>query len=335
MGRMYRVGEVAALTGVSVRTLHHYDQIGLLRPSGHSEAGYRLYAGEDVLRLQQVLTLRYLGFPLRQIGALLHQPELSLVASIQAQRQALRDRVAELERVEAVLGDLLAHRQTTGAWAWEKVIKAVALVQDGLDQKGATMERIRSYYTPEELAQFEELARRVPAEERAAIEQGWPALLADVRANRHLDPASPEAKALADRWDALTERLQQQYAAFPELWQRIGENYQAGRFEGVEGAPQTEDVTFIERVKAARSASSASLGRHGRGARARPRDGRAPRESVRRGRHPHIARSTTSARPLSSRRADVVRASQWRGGPRSGADVGRQVLAGEGGAGGD
>src|SRR5215208_3975928 len=62
MGRYYRVGEVAALTRVSVRTLHHYDRIGLLRPAQHSAGGYRLYGESELLRLQQILTLRYLGF---------------------------------------------------------------------------------------------------------------------------------------------------------------------------------------------------------------------------------------------------------------------------------
>ena len=68
----YRVAQFAALTGVSIRTLHHYDSIGLLSPTDRSEAGHRLYSAEDLLTLQQILTLRYLGFELRQIGELLH-----------------------------------------------------------------------------------------------------------------------------------------------------------------------------------------------------------------------------------------------------------------------
>src|SRR5215210_1935341 len=118
MERLYRVGEFAALTGVSVRTLHHYDRIGLVHPSAHSEAGYRLYSERDLLCLQQVLTLRYLGFALKQIGALLREPEFDLVASMRIQRGALRVRIAELERIDAALNALLEHRVTTGQWAW-------------------------------------------------------------------------------------------------------------------------------------------------------------------------------------------------------------------------
>ena len=78
MGRYYRVGEVARLTRVSVRTLHHYDRIGLLHPARHSAGGYRLYGESELLRLQQILTLRYLGFPLKQIGELLDRADFDL-----------------------------------------------------------------------------------------------------------------------------------------------------------------------------------------------------------------------------------------------------------------
>jgi DNA-binding transcriptional MerR regulator len=82
MGRLHRVGDVAAMTGVSVRTLHHYDRIGLLRPSGHSEGRHRLYSETELLRLQQILTLRYLGFPLKRIGELLDRPGDTLSAAL-------------------------------------------------------------------------------------------------------------------------------------------------------------------------------------------------------------------------------------------------------------
>src|SRR5919106_4750047 len=107
MGRYYRVGEVATLTRVSVRTLHHYDRIGLLRPALHSARGYRMYGESELLRLQQILTLRYLGFPLKQIGDLLRRDDFDLVASLLVQRQALHDRIAELERISAAIAELV------------------------------------------------------------------------------------------------------------------------------------------------------------------------------------------------------------------------------------
>jgi MerR family transcriptional regulator, thiopeptide resistance regulator len=68
---MRRIGEVAAATGLTVRTLHHYDEIGLLRPSERSDAGYRLYSDADVRRLYRIVAFRRLDFALDEIGALL------------------------------------------------------------------------------------------------------------------------------------------------------------------------------------------------------------------------------------------------------------------------
>ena len=249
MGRLYRVGEVASLTGTSIRTLHHYDRIGLLRPTAHSEAGYRLYAEEDLLRLQQVLTLRYLGFPLKRIGELLDRPDFDLVASLRIQRRALRDRIVELERIDAALGALVERRVETGRWAWELVIKASATVQHGLAQG---VEQMAASYTPEQMKQFAELGRSIPRDEIDAIQDGWTALLADVRANRDLDPASPAAGELADRWDELTARTTRHYQAHPELVEAIRANYERCAFEGADRAPQAADFAFIERVKQAR-----------------------------------------------------------------------------------
>lgn len=255
MGRMYRVGEVATLTRVSIRTLHHYDRIGLLRPSAHSRGGYRLYAAADLLRLQQILTLRYLGFPLKTIGELLARPDFDLIASLRIQRRAVRDRIAELGQIDATLGGLVERRLATGEWAWELVIEASAAVQRSLSRGDEQME---TYYTPEQMQQFEALGRAIPAEEIAAIQEDWSTLLADVRANRDLDPADPTAQALAERWDALTERTTRHYQQHPELLEAIRANYERGAFEGTDRAPQQADFAFIERIKTSRPRTDAS-----------------------------------------------------------------------------
>jgi DNA-binding transcriptional MerR regulator len=246
MDRMYRVGEVAALTGVSVRTLHHYDRIGLLRPRAHSEGGHRLYSEAELLRLQQVLTLRYLGFPLSEIGALLDRPELDLVASIRVQRRALRGRIAELERIESALDELLERRLTTGRWAWELVVKASVAVQGGLAERGESVEKLRDEFIRE---QFAEIGRQVSPEEIRQVEQQWAALLGEVRANRDLDPASPQARALAERWDAL---VQASFRGNKELMDAVADKYREGRYADIEGAPTPEDFAFIDRVNRAR-----------------------------------------------------------------------------------
>ena len=245
----YQVGEVAGLTGVSVRTLHHYDRIGLLRPQARTAAGYRLYGEQELLRLQQILTLRYLGFPLKRIGELLDRPDFDLVASLRVQERVLRARVAELEGIATVLGDLVTAYRRDGAWNWDLVIHASEAVATGLAQQENAMSDL---FTSEQLQQFAELAERTPAEEMTAIQDGWSALLPEVRANYGLDPASPEAQALAERWDALTARTMRAYESTPELVEALRANYAKGAFEGNANAPQATDFAFLERVRAAR-----------------------------------------------------------------------------------
>lgn len=249
MGRYYRVGEVATLTRVSIRTLHHYDRIGLLRPAAHSEAGYRLYGELDLLRLQQILTLRYLGFPLKRIGELLDRPDFDLVASLRVQRRVLHARIDELQRIAAAVSDLVERRLETGEWSWELVIDASEAVGAGLAQREETM---AAHYTPEQMEQFAEVAKASPHGEVEAIQEGWAALLPEIRASYDLDPASPEAQALGARAEALKERTLRAYQGFPDLVTAIRDNYQKGAFEGDQRALQAADTVFLERVKAAR-----------------------------------------------------------------------------------
>src|SRR5215210_6070773 len=249
MGRYYRVGEVATLTRVSVRTLHHYDRIGLLRPALHSAGGYRLYGESELFRLQQILTLRYLGFPLQQIGELLDRDDFDLVASLRVQRQVLHDRIAELERISSAISDLVDQRLATGEWSWQLVIAASQAVGVGLTRGEETMD---AYYTPQQMTRFEEACRATPQEEIEAIEEGWAALLAEIRAARaaDLDPASAEARALADRWVELSRRTIQHFP--DDLRDAIKANYEQGSFEGHDRAPQAADFAFIARIEAAR-----------------------------------------------------------------------------------
>lgn len=98
-GRTYRVNEVAALAGVSVRTLHHYDAIGLLVPTGRTGSGYRLYDDAALLRLQQILIGRELGLPLEEIRRSLDDPSFDLRSMLLKQRQQLVRRANKVARM--------------------------------------------------------------------------------------------------------------------------------------------------------------------------------------------------------------------------------------------
>ncbi|MCK8502735.1 MerR family transcriptional regulator [Myxococcus fulvus] len=101
------VSQVARLAKVSVRALHHYDDLGLLRPSGRSEAGYRLYTQVDLRRLQQVLFFRELGFPLEEIRRILGDPHFDLRAALLMQRQLLSERASRLDALRRTVDQAL------------------------------------------------------------------------------------------------------------------------------------------------------------------------------------------------------------------------------------
>ncbi len=99
----YSVGQLASLAGVSVRTLHHYDDIGLLSPVGRSAAGYRRYGDQDLLRLQRIMFYRELGFALEDITDLINDPETGPADHLRRQHKLLTERLKRTKRlVEAV-----------------------------------------------------------------------------------------------------------------------------------------------------------------------------------------------------------------------------------------
>ena len=92
----YTVGRVAALSGVTIRTLHHYDEIGLLSPGGRSPAGYRIYEESDIERLQRILFYRELGFDLKEISNIVDDPDTDATGHLRRQRRLLTERIGRL-----------------------------------------------------------------------------------------------------------------------------------------------------------------------------------------------------------------------------------------------
>ena len=107
----YTVGEVARIAHVSVRTLHHYDEIGLLEPSGRSDAGYRLYDDDDLQRLQQVLLFRELGFDLAHIEEIMDDPGFDRREALLGQRELLETRATQLLAMVGAVDQALRHEE--------------------------------------------------------------------------------------------------------------------------------------------------------------------------------------------------------------------------------
>lgn len=245
---MYRVGEMATMTGVTVRTLRHYDSLGLVRPTERTEGGHRVYSKDDLLRLQHAIALRSLEFPLKRIREMLERPDFDIAAALSAQKKTLDDRIKELEQARDAVADLLDDRKATGKWSVHLAATAALAIQQNLKERGETLEK---YYTEEQMGQFEQLGNEVPSTKQKEIESNWAKLTAEVEANLSSDPASEEAQSLLARWDELTAEMQSLYAKYPDLWKAIGENYKAGNFDSQPGAPGTDVWAFIEKARKA------------------------------------------------------------------------------------
>jgi DNA-binding transcriptional MerR regulator len=194
----WKVGELARRTGLTVRTLHHYDRIGLLCPSGRSAAGYRLYDVTDVARLHRIVALRQLGLSLEQVRQTLAGSGWTLERVLRAQLQRLRGHM-EAERVLCERLERLAARVAelgTGAAGAAEGVSADELLET---IEATTM--FEKYYTPEQLAQLEARGRELGAEHIHAVEAEWPRLIAAAKdcMTRGVEPTAEEVRPLAER----------------------------------------------------------------------------------------------------------------------------------------
>jgi DNA-binding transcriptional MerR regulator len=196
--RCWRIGDLAAATGLTVRALHHFDQIGLLRPARRTPAGHRVYTAGDVRRLYRILALRQLGMPLRQIGRSIDGDLEDLGSAVRAQLAHVDQHIETQHHLRARLTALLqAIRQST-----EPSIDQLIEVMEALMQA--------SYFTPEQLAHARRRHQEPDFPERFAEWQRRAAQITeDVEAHieRATDPADPAVQELARRWATLMEDL--------------------------------------------------------------------------------------------------------------------------------
>ena len=249
MKQHFRIGEFADLNGVTVRTLHHYDRIGLLSPSSRRDNGYRLYQQEDLLRLQQILTLRHLGFKLTEIKELLERDDYGVVAAMRLQRFAIKEQIQRLEVIEKAIDEVLEARSGQGKWRWDLVQAASKAVQQDTESKENQM---ATNFTPEQMEKAKKLRELLPDGYIGDVQNRWKTLIEEISANLEADPASEVAQSLARRWKELLAETQKAWEQETGLWEAIGDGYRSGAFADNPHAPTPEVMEFVQRAQAAR-----------------------------------------------------------------------------------
>ena len=209
MSGSYRVGEFAKLAGVTVRALHHYDRIGLLKPQRGS-SGFRVYDLKDLERLEQIAALKFLGIPLKEIKLLLKRGPLTLADSLHMQREALAEKrrlidraVVAIEAAEKVIqagqtqaGQTRAGQTQAGEITDASILRKIIEVIDMQPQENF----MRKYYSEQAWLEKERMARETPADERKKHVQAMRQVFAEIEADINRDPASDDAQTLTKRW---------------------------------------------------------------------------------------------------------------------------------------
>ena len=208
---MKTVHEVSQISGVSVRTLHHYDAIGLLRPTAVTEAGYRLYDDTALARLQSILLFRELAFPLKEIKRIMDDPQFDQATALEQQIRLLELQQERLSR----LIDLARETMKTGVTHMD----FTAFDNSKLEQYAAEVKERWG-----NTAAYQESAQRPAAEQKDAA-AGLMAQFARMGRLRTGDPAGQEAQAaVRELQEFITKHF---YTCTPEILAGLGQMYTA------------------------------------------------------------------------------------------------------------
>ncbi|WP_239623935.1 MerR family transcriptional regulator [Paenibacillus sp. H1-7] len=216
----WKVGDLAGQTGLTVRTLHHYDEIGLFSPSMHSESGHRLYSQEDIAKLQQILSLKQLGFTLEEIKEILSNPYYNKLEVIKFHLDGIKEqiRIKEQmhEQLERIYQQLLTHQEVTA----EQFIQLIGVTQMNAD----------NYFTKEQMEKMTEHFGSL--EQRALYVKEWAAILANLRIEmaKGTPAESLDVTRLAELQSLLTgggdlsliNAMKKYYMDFPETGEKFG-----------------------------------------------------------------------------------------------------------------
>jgi len=213
----YSVKQLAAVAGVSARTLHYYDEIGLLRPSRNPDNGYRIYQAEALLRLQQILFLRELGISLEEIKEILDNPGFDLLPALEHHRKALLERRQRLDQLVKTVESTIQH------------------LKGNIDMDAKDL--YKGFSPEQELAYAEEAQRRwgeenvkesmkrwgsySPEKKQRILAEGGEIYQAMVKAMPQ-GPASPEAQEGVTRWH---QNLRYFYEPTKEILLGLGDLY--------------------------------------------------------------------------------------------------------------
>jgi len=191
----YTVKQLSDLAGVTIRTLHYYDEIGLLKPSSHGENGYRYYGDESLLHLQQILFYRQLDLPLDQVKQIMESPDFDLMSALESHRKELLKRIAQMERLIATVDDTILHLEGKKEMSKKQLFEAFSDEQQAEYEKEAMQ-----MYDPATVKAANKKWKNYTAAEKQDIQDEGNAVYEVILQAMPKGASSPEAQAGVERW---------------------------------------------------------------------------------------------------------------------------------------
>ena len=190
-----KISDVAKLTGVTVRTLHYYDEIGLLKPSEVTEAGYRVYNDTDLEVLQQILFFRELDFSLEDIRKIMQNPAYEKESALRKQKELLMQKRSRLDSLISLVDKTLKGEQ-------DMSFRQFDTTEIEETRKKYAAEAKQRWGKNTAYAEYEKKASGYDDAQWKMLDSEGVAILSEFGQNRHLDPMSREAQALVKKWQA-------------------------------------------------------------------------------------------------------------------------------------
>jgi DNA-binding transcriptional MerR regulator len=209
---MYTVKQLSRLAGITPRTLHYYDEIGLFEPTRVGENGYRYYAGDALLRLQQILLYRALDMPLDKIKEILSKPNFDTTRALESHKQELHHRIERMQRLVTTVDDTILYLKGRKQMTEKQLFDVFNEEQQAEYEKEALQ-----MYDPETVKASYKKWRSYSKAEKQRIGEEGEAVYRDLLKAMPKGAASPEAQACMERW-----RQHMQYFWSPSDEQLLG-----------------------------------------------------------------------------------------------------------------
>jgi len=175
----WKIGELANQTGITVRTLHHYHQTGLLIPSEFTDSRHRLYTKPDIARLQQILSLKQMGFSLEEIRSFIERPIYNPIVVVQTQLENITKQIKLQEKLRFELEQLhklLRNNQEIGAEQFIKLIEVIRM--NG-----------QNYLTPEQITKMKAVNNSFTDDQKAQMQKDWDIFISSLK--KHCESNTP------------------------------------------------------------------------------------------------------------------------------------------------